>query len=178
MKRIITLAATSALLAACSGSPETDADGDGEITGEEMAAAVEKADIKPEAGQYRATSELVSIDIPGAPAGIADMMKANMKAQTSEYCLTQEEADKGFEEMAKESQDGDCSVDSFDVNGGDIDAKMSCSAGGQGKMSITMDGSGTSTTMDMTVTMEGTVPSIGDAKMVLRSKSERIGDCP
>jgi len=93
------------------------------------------------------------------------------------YCLTQEEADKGFEEMAKESQNGDCTMKRFDIDGGKIDAQMTCLAGGQGEMNITMDGSGTSTSMDMQVTMEGSMPGMGEAKMVLRSKSERIGDC-
>lgn len=176
MKRIVFLGSACALIAACS-SGETDTDGDGKISNAEMAAVVEKSDIKPTAGQYRATAELVSVDIPGAPEGIAEMMKTNMKAQTSEYCLTQEDADKGFEEMAKESQNGDCTMQSFDINGGDIDAKMSCVAGGQGEMNITMDGSGTSTSMDMQVTMEGSMPGMGAAKLVLRSKSERIGDC-
>lgn len=176
MKRIVFLSGACALIAACS-SGETDADGDGEISNAEMAAVVETSDIKPTAGQYRATAELVSVDIPGAPDGLEDMMRANMKSQTSEYCLTQEEADKGFEEMAKESQNGDCTMKSFEINGGDIDAQMTCSANGQGTMNITMDGSGTSTSMDMQVTMEGSMPGMGEAKMVLRSKSERIGDC-
>jgi len=89
MKQIVFLGGACALIAACS-TGETDADGDGEISNAEMAAAVERADIKPEAGQYRATAELVSVDIPGAPEGIVEMMKTNMKSQTSEYCLTQD----------------------------------------------------------------------------------------
>ncbi|MEO9461040.1 MAG: DUF3617 domain-containing protein [Marinomonas sp.] len=178
MKRLVVLASVCALVAACSDDAPADADGDGEVSAAEMAAEVEKADIKPQAGEYSASSELVSIDIPGAPEGMADMMKGAMKSQDNKFCITQEQADKGFEEMAKESQQGDCTVKSFEVDGGDIDAVMSCSAAGQGEMSITLDGSGTATTMEMEVTMEGKLPQIGDAKMVMRTTQKRIGDCP
>lgn len=177
MKRIVFLAASCALVAACSDSGSADTDGDGEVSAEEMAEAVADADIKPMAGQYRSTAELVSAEIPGAPANMVEMMKSGMAKHTNEYCLTEEEADKGFEKMAKESQDGDCTVDSFTVAGGDIDAKMTCSTDGKGKMNITLDGTGSPTKMDMTVTMDGSLPGLGQAKMVMRNQSERIGDC-
>ncbi len=178
MKRMVVLASVCALVAACSGDSSADADGDGEISAEEMKLEVAQADIKPQAGEYSASSELVSIEIPGAPEGMADMMKGAMKSQDNKFCITQEQADQGFEEMAKQSQDGNCTVDSFDVDGGDVDAKMTCSGDGANTMNITLDGTGTSTTMDMQITMEGTIPQMGEAKMVMRTTQKRIGDCP
>lgn len=175
MRNIVLVAAVGCLLAGCSSEVDADADGDGTVSQAEMAAMADSA-IRPDPGQYRSTTELIEADIPGAPANMVEMMKSGMANQTTEYCLTQEEADKGFEEMAKGSQDGECTTSKFVVNGGDIDAEMSCKAG-SGEMRMTMDGTGTTTSMDMTMTMEGEIPGMGDAKMVMRVQSERIGDC-
>jgi hypothetical protein len=188
MKRILVLTSACALIAACTESaPDGAMDGDvgageGEGSGEEISLnevqeKISEQRIKPKAGQYRSTAELVSIDIPGAPPEIASMMGEAMKGQTSEYCLTQEDVDKGFEEMAKETQEGDCSFQKFDMDGGDIDAVMSCTAPGDAQMKVAMKGKGTETSMDMTMTLSGKIPQAGEMSMVMKSRQERIGDC-
>ncbi|WP_432200015.1 DUF3617 domain-containing protein [Erythrobacter sp. W53] len=176
MKRILGVAAMAVVLAACSSETDADTDGDGTVSQEEMAAAAQDA-IKPEPGQYRSTVKMVEVDIPGAPPEAVEMMQSGMGEQTQESCMTEEDAAKGFEEMAKGTQNGDCTTNKFVVNGGDIDAEMTCAVPGQGEMKMTMDGSGTSTSMDMTMTMEGEIPGMGDARMVMNVQSERIGDC-
>ena len=128
MHRIVTVAAASLALAACGGS-SADADGDGEITMEE--AAAKSADmVRPQPGKYRATVEFVDVSMPDAPQQVQDMMRGmfDRGPQTHEYCLTKEEADKGFEEMARQAQDNDtnCSFEKFDAAGGQIDAIMNC----------------------------------------------------
>ena len=184
MKRILVLASACALIAACTDSAPADeanstdaADSGEEISLNEVQEKIASEQIKPKAGQYRSSAKLISIDIPGAPPQLAEMMGKAMEAQTSEYCLTQDQVDKGFEEMAKESQEGDCSFQKFDMAGGDIDAKMSCTVQGDAQMQIAMTGKGTETSMDMTMTLEGKVPQAGEIKMVMQSKQERIGDC-
>ncbi len=163
-------------LAACGGNNSADADGDGEITGAEVAEMADEM-VKPEAGQYRATTELVELEAPGAPPEAVEMMRG-MMSRSFEYCLTQEEADRGFEEMARESQDENCSFEKFDVDGGDIDAVMTCSGQGEGTMRMTMQGSGGRTSSEMTMTMEGNIPGQGEGRMVMNTSHERIGDCP
>lgn len=179
MKKIVFLAASCVLIAACSdsGTADADADADGEISVAEMQEEAAGGVITPQAGKYKATIEMVSIEMPGAPDGVVEMMKSQMNVRTSEHCLTQEEADEGFEKMAEAAQQGDCTVKKFDMNGGDFNSEMTCNAGNEGKMSIAIKGKGTPTSMDMTVSMEGDMPGMGAAKMVMRTTQERIGAC-
>ena len=135
MRRFVIAAAASLTLAACGGS-NADADGDGEISMEE--AAARSADmVRPQPGKYRATVEFVDVSMPGAPQQVQDMMRSmfDKEAQSHEYCLTKEEADKGFEEMARQAQDSnsDCTFEKFDVDGGSIDVKFRVL---QGKLSV------------------------------------------
>lgn len=178
--RILLAAAVSALsLSACGSADDSGTDASGNLSSEEVADRASEA-IRLEPGQYRATGELVSIDIPGAPAQVLEMMKQSMSGQntTSEYCLTAEEAAKGYEEMARNSGQGECSFSRFDVDGGDIDAEMTCKSAGGEDARMTLAGTGTSTSSDMTMTMEMTIPEMGKGTMVMRAQHQRIGDCP
>lgn len=171
--------AIAAALAAC-GSGTEDAAGGDALSSEEVAERAEEA-IRLEPGQYRSTADLVSIDIPGAPPEVVEMMKRSMSAESSvtEYCLTPEDVEKGYEEMARNSAEGDCSFSRFDVDGGDIDAEMVCQGGPQGaEARMTLTGSGTSTSSDMTMTMRMDAAGMGDGTMTVRVRHERIGDCP
>lgn len=178
MRRYVLLATATAALAAC-GSPDADADGDGEISMSE-AAEVSKDMIKPEPGKYRATVEMVDVEVPGAPKEVQDMMKRmiSVGAQTHEYCLTKEDAEKGFEEMARQAQDNeDCSFEKFEAAGGNIDAIMNCEREGEGVARMTMKGTGTATSSDMTMTMDAKAPDGKSMTMTMKSNQERIGDC-
>ena len=116
MKRMTILAAAgAALLVGCSGG-KTDADGDGEISAKEVANKAEAEGIKPQPGLYKATITMTGIDIPGMPA---EMKGHGAGATTtSEDCLTAEDVDKGFEELVKKGQNGECAYESFNLNGG------------------------------------------------------------
>lgn len=173
---LVTLAATLAL-AAC-GSPDPDTDGDGKISMEEAQASLEASGaVKPQPGQYRASVELLDFQAPGAPPNATEMMQG-MFQRTFEYCLSPEEAERGFEEMAKTSQNGDCSFETFEADGNDIDAVMVCTGGGMGEMRVTLDGSGDETSSEMTMSMQGDFSGEGEGSMTMTTKHERIGDCP
>ncbi|WP_341712707.1 DUF3617 domain-containing protein [Erythrobacter sp.] len=178
MRRIVLAAMSTLALAGC-GSPSADADGDGEIT---MSEAVDKSKelVKPEPGKYRNTVQLVNLELPGAPKDVQDMMKQMMgkEPRTTEYCLTKEEAEKGFEEMAKQAQeDEDCSFEKFDAEGGKIDAIMNCKADGKGTARMTLQGTGTRTSSQMTMTIDAKGPDGNAMMMTMKSNQERIGDC-
>lgn len=178
MRHYFLLVAATCVLAAC-GSPDADADGDGTISMEE-AAAKSKDFVKPEPGKYRVTVEMVDVEVPGAPPEVQKMMKQmiSVGAQTHEFCLTKEEAEKGFEEMARQSnKNEDCSFEKFEADGGKIDAVMNCSRDGRGTARMTMQGTGTSTSSNMTMTMDATAPDGKSMKMTMKSNQERIGDC-
>lgn len=177
MKRIITLAAGAALavaVAGCSGG-NADADGDGEVTMKEAVKKAEAEGLRPEPGQYKATITMTAMEIPGMPADMKG--HGTGMTTTNEYCLTQEEVDKGFEEMMKRGQNGECSYESFNLDGGKLDAVMVCKTP-EGEARMTMDGTVTPTSSDFNATMKMQVPEMGEGTMSFTAKHERIGDCP
>ncbi len=178
MRRHIVLATAAFALAAC-GSSDADADGDGEISLAE--AAAQSADmVQPEPGQYRATVEVVDVEMPGAPQETQAMMKAMLAGgpQVNEFCLTREDADKGFEEVLRQSQQNeDCSFEKFDAQGGKIDAVMVCQGADRGSARIAMQGSATSKSSSMAMTMDAKGPDGQAMKMTMKTEQERIGKC-
>lgn len=138
---------------------------------------------RPLPGQYRQTTELKGIDVPGMPKEAADrMMEMMQKAQVREFCLTAEEADKGFRDMFENvgRDDGECTYSRFDVNGGTLDARMECKTPGGGTGMITLAGNIGETGSDVTMSMDvrGGSEPMGNMKMKMRMKTERLGDCP
>lgn len=174
MKRIIMAAVATALMAGCSGG-NADADGNGEVSMKEAAKKAEAEGLKPEAGQYKAVITMTGMEIPGMPAEMAGH-GAGMTT-TTEYCLTQEEVDKGFEEMMKRGQNGECAYESFNLADGKMDAVMVCKTP-EGEARMTMNGTVTPTSSDFTASMAMQVPEMGEGKMTFTAKHERIGDCP
>ena len=178
MKRIIMAAAGAALIAGCSGGADgtaADADGNGNVSLKEAAKKAEAEGLKPQAGQYKAVITMTGIEIPGMPPE----MKGHGAGMvtTTEYCLTQAEVDKGFEEMMKRGQNGECSYESFNLAGGKMDAVMVCKSP-EGDARMTMNGTVTPTTSDFTATMAMKFPDATEGKMTFNAKHERIGDCP
>lgn len=184
MKRTALCVLSSLALAACGGEggggTSADTDGDGEITMAEAAASAEDM-VRPQPGQYRATVEFVDVEVPNAPQQVQDMMRSmfDRGPQSHEYCLTKEEAEKGFEEMTRQAQEGDsdCSFEKFDASGGSIDAIMNCNAGEDGTARMTITGTGTETSSEMRMRMEAQGPGGQSMTLTMNSKQERIGDC-
>ncbi|GGD46601.1 DUF3617 family protein [Erythrobacter arachoides] len=182
MRRIIITMASLPLLAlaGCGDTGSADADGDGAVSVAEAADRMDDEGMRPQAGRYRVSTEILEFDLPGAPAGAGDMIREQMASgQESEYCLTQADVDEGYEAMARRSQDAgeNCSFSRFDASGGNIDAEMICTMPGQGTMTITMDGEGTATSSVMETAMRGSIPGMGDMTMRARATHQRIGDC-
>ena len=171
------LVALSLCLAACGSDADVDTSANENLSAEEVAQRTRDSGIKPEPGQYRVNMEVLEVDVPGAPAGMVDMMRGAMGGQTHEYCLTQDEVDKGFENIARQSQDGDCTFDKWDVDGGDFDGQMTCNAPGEGKMTMAMTGKGTATRSEVNMTMQGSMGGMGESTIKMKAVHERIGDC-
>lgn len=175
MKRITLIAAAlPALLAACSGG-NADADGDGQVSIKEAAKKAEDEGMKPQPGLYKTTVTMGGIDIPGMPPEMADHGAG--LTTTVEDCLTQEEVDKGFGELVKQGQNGECSYEKFDLVGGAIDAVLLCQAEGR-QTRIAMNGTTTPTSADLNATMALDFEGAGKGTMTFTAKHQRIGDCP
>lgn len=172
---LLPLAATI-VLSACDSADKPKSP---EEVKQEMA-AVER----PQPGLYRTTSNIVSFDVPGMAPPEAARMKAMFSTtnQGREYCLTKEEADKGWEGATKKLAEGNCKYDRFEASGGTLDAKLTCQTGQGMQSTIAMKGTMTSTGSNMTMSIAQAAPQMpggkGGITMVAEVKSERIGDCP
>lgn len=170
MKKLIMLASIGAL-AACSG-PSEDAED----------ATVEGADeIEMQAGKWTNTVTIEKFEIPGAPPEAAGLFQALVgQTQTDEVCRSQEDIDKSLEEMASGQMDNeDCKAEKMSVAGGKIEGRIVCENKGGGSAVMTMEGSHSATSMEMTMTADISDPSMpgGKGQMVMKVAGERVGDC-
>lgn len=172
---VISVLAVAGALAGCSDGGNADADADGTISMGEAARQADAEGLRPEPGQYKATITMTGMEIPGMPAGM-ESHGAGMTT-TTEYCVTPEETAKGFEEMMKRGQDGDCAYERFSIAGGEMDAVMVCKTP-QGDMRMEMDGTASPTTSEFKARMAMNVEGMGEGTMSFTAKHERIGDCP
>lgn len=173
MKQMAMIALLAAAVAGCSGSEK--AGSDSAISVKEAASQAEDAGLQPEAGLYRATITMTGIDIPGMPPEMAG--HGGGMVTTSEYCVTKEDVAKGFEEMMKQGQSGECSYEKFDLDGGALDAVMLCKTA-EGEARMAMTGTATPTTSDFTATTAMDFGPDGKATLNFAAKHERIGECP
>lgn len=179
MKRMIMAATVATLMAGCSGSEESDAGGakgsGTEVTLKEAAKQAEAEGIRPAPGQYRAVITMTGIDIPGMPPEMKDH-GAGM-TRTVEYCLTKDDVDKGFAEMMKRGQNGECAYESFKLVDGKMDAVLVCKTP-EGQARMAMTGDVTPTTSDFTAKMAVNFGGAVEGTMTFAAKHERVGDCP
>jgi hypothetical protein len=175
MKPAAILALAAALsLAGCSGGGNADADGDGKVTLGEAAKQAKDEGLKPQPGLYKTTVTMTELKIPGLPpemeghgAGLTN---------TVEDCLTAEEVGKGFEDMVRQGQNGDCAYESFALSGGKLDAVMVCKADGR-ETRTSMTGTASATGADLTATTQMSFDGAGKGTMTATVKHERIGEC-
>ncbi len=175
------LAAVAVLaLAACGGEARKP------VTADEVIAEAGELE-KPRPGQYRTEVELIEFSVPGLPAAQAEQLKGMMggvSAEGTAFCLTEQEAGKGFEDSIRKMTEGTggmkCEFADFDVDGGKIDAALSCS--GQQGLSAEIALAGTagaeSSAMRMTMVQKAAMIPGGEIRMEMTMNSRRVGDCP
>ncbi len=180
MKRMATVSMVflALALAAC-GSKEQNKAGESKSIEEVKQEAAQLQRPKP--GQYTQKVEITKMDVPGMPSEAAEQMKAMMaKGQVNSFCLTQEEADKGYRDMFDNIGKGkECTYSRFDVDGGKLDAQMECKSGDQGRTVIQLAGTVTDQKSDVTVNVDasgGPAPT-GEMKMTMHMTTQRVGDC-
>ncbi|MEM9310315.1 MAG: DUF3617 domain-containing protein [Pseudomonadota bacterium] len=139
-----------------------------------VAAQTVDESMKPQPGSYESQITLVSADIPGLPANMLGMIKEQI-SRTMTVCLTPEEVEEGYKAALARTQDGECEFERFNASGGVIDAVMICD-GPTGPMTMTMNGTGTTTQSDVTMNVEGDMGG-GQGSMTMRVVQKRLGDC-
>lgn len=153
---------------------------------EDVAAEAENL-VKPRPGLYRSTARLTEIEVPGLPADQSERMRAMMggtDGQTSETCLTQEQADEGFRDFARQIGEGDqgveCEFSEFDAAGSKLDAALQCSGPAGVEVAMTMNGTIEEERSELAMTMNQKNPAMpgGEMRMAMSVTSQRIGACP
>ena len=182
MKIKFCIAALALAFSACGEQAATtvdaDADGDGNITDAEARAAVEAAgvDISPMPGKYATALTLIEANIPRASSRELERIEAAL-TRGSQFCLTPEEAELGFEDMLQEGQGEECNVRAFSIKGNQVNMKLNCAMMGLGEMDVTLDGEVSPTRSDVTTKMSVASPRFGSGDLTLRYKQIRTGDC-
>ena len=137
---------------------------------------------RPEPGEYRQTTKFTKFEVPGAPPAMVEQIKSMMtaKGETSTYCLSKEDSEKGFEEMFKKVGEGECKYERFDASANSIDAILVCDTAPGATARLTMNGtvskSGSNVKVD--VQQKGDKSPMANATIAMEVKSERVGDCP
>ena len=132
------------------------------------AADAQRTGLMP--GQWEIVTTIESMEMPGAPPGMANMMKGH--PTTIRHCLTPEEAARGPQDIMKAGKA--CSFTHYSMVGGRLSSQMVCKMGG-GTMTATSTGSFTPTGF----TTRGRSVMTGGHAMTMTASGvgRRIGDC-
>ncbi|AKH44261.1 hypothetical protein FHS61_001581 [Altererythrobacter atlanticus] len=175
LKHALPIGAVFAVFAAVTAANGAAQDG---VSVEAARAAAESA-VKPVPGQYESQNELVDFQADGIPANMKGMMRNAMSsafAQNNSFCVTPEEAEQGASRMIEELAQNDCTLNKFDVDGGSIDADLTCrNDGGEGN--ITMVGTMTPESSDIVMTVDQSMPEMGNMLIKVNMKARRVGEC-
>lgn len=165
-------AATALALSAC-GTSDKPA---GRQSAAEVAHRMSAVKLKP--GQWESTVEIVSVDSPGMPSEALRMMRGHKTVARS--CITPEQAEKPNAALLAGQKDNKCDYRDWTMAGGRMHGTITCAGeGGQGKMTMTMDGSYGADSYDVSTQMTSAdMPGGMSMTMKSRSTSRRIGDCP
>lgn len=172
---VLPLAAALAL-AGCGGGDKAPAAGE-TVSAQQVAERAQGA-VTPTPGKYTSSMELLDFAMPGMP----DAAKAQMRqafasglAQGNEFCMTAEQADP--RQMLQNMAESKCTFSKFDVDGGKVDAQMSCTGDDGIASTVQMQGQMTADSSTMTMAMERSMEGIGKMQMKMRVTSKRIGEC-
>jgi len=191
---LTTAIAALALLAGCGGTAADDASETAkgsaakgkDMTREEVAAAARDVKITPGEWENSVTILDVKLDeskLPPEARGMVGPMLQSMvgKVNGTKSCITPEEAAKPDASFMSGNEDANCSYQRFDMSGGKMDIAMTCEPEkGQrgGAAEITMTGTYSPTSYDMTMDMTADAGEIGPMTIKANSKGKRIGECP
>lgn len=165
--RRLALAALILALAACSPKPA-------ETAGKAPEAAPAAVAAKLQPGQWRTTTTIAEMAVPGMPKGALDL-----KPIVTEDCITSDDIAAFTNRSAMHDADEgvSCVSDSMTVSGNTIKGSSTCSGGEGGTRKMEMAGTYGPARVDMTVQMTGESPR-GSMSTKMTMVSERIGDCP
>ena len=165
----------TALLAACSGqsgNDQTAADGAAPAEAGSGAGEAGLAALQP--GEWETTVEVLSMEVPGMPAGMA---APAIPPTTTRHCVTPEEAAQpNAEFFAGNAEGAACQRENFTIANGRISGVITCAAEGT-TIRSEMNGQFASDRYEVTSRTQTTAQGMtmnGETRLTAR----RVGDCP
>lgn len=168
------LLATACVLAACSPPASTS-----ETTSQTGSAAPSLAgppvqSIQP--GQYRTTVTIMSMNVPGMPAGAAEKMRAH--PNVSEDCVTSDDIGELTRKSLVDADEGQtCSENHITSANGRIEGSATCQNQDGGAYTMQVNGTYGANHVEMDMTMSGQTPG-GPMSQQMHMVTDRIGECP
>ena len=139
--------------------------------------------VKPLPGLYRSTTRLTAFDLPGADPQTEDLMRdkfGQILPQTRNFCLTPTAAERGFEDLIRESQQGACTFARFVASDSRLSAEMHCRTGPNLTSTVSVEGIGAPDHSHVDLNLVQSGPSIpgGSETIALAVDNVRTGECP
>lgn len=188
MRNRAILVAGAALLALSACGKGEDKAASGTPSGEkqsveEVASDMKKVALSP--GQWETTSEIVDVQMEGAPKGMPPGALDRMKGRKTTFknCITPEQAANPSADFLTAQKDSKCTYSGFQMTGGTVQGAISCPAGPGGAMKATMKGVYGAESYDIAMEMNtaggggATAPGMS-MHMKMRTSGKRIGECP
>ena len=166
------------LVSGCADSG-ADADGDGTITQEEVAAEMNDGGaINMKAGKWEVTNQFTTFEAPGVPENMMGMIKQQMgKGTTVSTCLTEEDvANPGADFLGNDEEDG-CEFTEFNRSGNSMKIVVSCEPGDGMKVESAMDGSYSSDSYEMDIDAKMSGTPMGEIMMKGKVTGKYLGAC-
>lgn len=149
-----------------------------------LLSACGKADGELNPGNWKTTMKVTSFEVPGAPAEMQKQIKDRMatmmgQGQSTESCMTAEQAKAGVRDFSKKSQQGNCTLDPYTQGGGKMSGTLKCEGGMFGADGMKMEGTYDANKVDMAMSADINQPALpgGKASIKMSVVSERTGDC-
>jgi hypothetical protein len=138
---------------------------------------------RPLPGLYRSTTSLTAFELPGADPQTADVMRdrfAQVLPQQREFCLTPQAAARGFADVIRQSQQGDCTVERFVANKTRLSAQMSCRGSSRLQSRVSIEGTGEPARSHIELEIVQSGPSVpgGSETIAMTVDNVRLGECP
>lgn len=172
MKTKMLMTAAALALAAC-GSSGDKADGNGAAASGGGGSA---SGVSLQPGEWEMKMEVLNIAAEGLPKGMADGMKQSA-SRTDRTCMTPEEAKAPKGDIFAGNKEGGCKSEGFKWEGGKIEGKTVCPGqAGTGQTSMTMAGTYSPQTIDMTMKSETDLMG-KPMTMEMRISGKRVGEC-
>ena len=176
MKRIWIACAPALALAACSKGPDIHEENASvaEVANKVADAGGAASFVRP--GRWESKVTIEEMKIPGMSADMANQMpNFQGREQTSVNCLSEEDVKRPKEDFFT-GDNKNCRYDRFTMADGKIDAVMKCTDQGA-THTMTMQGSYSPTTYNMTMSMQGAGEGAAGMSMKMRVDAKHAGQC-